>query len=84
MLGDFNATPYAATYRILARGMADARRQARGRRPSPTFPSRFPMLAIDHVFMQGAVKATHAEALVGPLARLASDHLPFVVDFQFS
>ncbi len=84
MLGDFNATPYAATYRILARRMADAGRQARRLRATPTFPSRLPMLAIDHVFMEGAVKATHVEALGGPLARRASDHLPLVVDFQFT
>ena len=84
VLGDFNATPYAATYRILAQRMADARRQVRRRRLSPTFPSRFPVLAIDHVFMDGAVRATHAEALGGPLARLASDHLPLIVDFEFS
>jgi endonuclease/exonuclease/phosphatase family metal-dependent hydrolase len=84
VLGDFNATPYAATYRTLARRMTDARRQARRLRATPTFPSRLPMLAIDHVFMEGAVKATHVEVLRGPLARLASDHLPLVVDFQFS
>lgn len=84
LLGDFNATPYVATYRILARGMTDACRQAHKRGPRPTFPSRLPMLAIDHVFMDGPVRATHAKALSGPLARLASDHLPLIVDFELS
>jgi endonuclease/exonuclease/phosphatase family metal-dependent hydrolase len=84
VLGDFNATPYVATYRILAEGMTDACRQANKRGPRPTFPSRFPMLAIDHVFMEGGLRATSAKALGGPLARLASDHLPLVVDFQFA
>jgi endonuclease/exonuclease/phosphatase family metal-dependent hydrolase len=78
VLGDFNATPYAATYRILAG------RLSAGSRSKATFPSRLPMLAIDHVFFDGAVTATHVETPSNARARKASDHLPLVVDFAFA
>ena len=84
VLGDFNATPHARAYRTLAARFADARVQAPGPGPTPTFPSRLPMLAIDHVFMEGNVRATHVQTVSGPLARMASDHLPLVVDFALS
>jgi endonuclease/exonuclease/phosphatase family metal-dependent hydrolase len=83
LLGDFNATPYHATYRALARTLKDARQLCPTARASPTYPSRFPMLAIDHVFVSGGIKVSHVEAVAGPLARAASDHLPLVVDFRF-
>ena len=83
LLGDFNATPHAQVYRTFAARYADARRQAPGPGLTPTFPSRLPMLAIDHVFLEGKVRATRAHTLSGPLARVASDHLPLVVDFEF-
>jgi endonuclease/exonuclease/phosphatase family metal-dependent hydrolase len=78
VLGDFNATPYAATYRILSGRLAIASRTR------PTFPSRLPMLAIDHVFFDGALSATHVETPLAAGARKASDHLPLVVDFLFT
>ena len=84
MLGDFNATPYASTYRTLARCLKDSRALCKGARASPTCPSRFPMLAIDHVFVSGGIAIDHIEAYAAPLARVASDHLPLVVDFSFT
>lgn len=84
LLGDFNATPHARAYRTFAARFTDARRQAPGPGLTPTFPSRLPMLAIDHVFLDGAVRAVRAETVSGPLARVASDHLPLVVDFEFA
>ncbi|HEY4031680.1 MAG TPA: endonuclease/exonuclease/phosphatase family protein [Caulobacteraceae bacterium] len=84
IVGDFNATPYNQAYRILAARFTDARVQARGPGPTPTFPSRLPMLAIDHAFLDGKVRATRVQTVSGPLARTASDHLPLVVDFEFA
>ena len=84
LLGDFNATPYASTYRTLARTLKDARQLCPAARASRTFPSRFPMLAIDHVFVSKGIRIIQVEAFAAPLARSASDHLPLVVDFSFS
>ena len=57
VVGDFNATPYAQAYRTLAARFIDARVQAPGAGRTPTFPSRLPMLTIDHVFLEGKVRA---------------------------
>jgi endonuclease/exonuclease/phosphatase family metal-dependent hydrolase len=88
LLGDFNATPRYSAYRTLAGVLTDARRsagaQAGGQRASPTFPSRFPMLAIDHVFVSPGVRVQSVQAVTAPLARAASDHLPLVVDFALT
>jgi endonuclease/exonuclease/phosphatase family metal-dependent hydrolase len=81
LLGDFNATPYQAVYRTLARSLRDARASVAAARASPTFPSRLPMLALDHVFVSRGVEVQAVRAVTAPLARLASDHLPLVVDF---
>lgn len=54
-----------------------------GRCPAlPTFPSRYPLLALDRIWVRprGAVLQTRAH--LSPLARVASDHLPYVVDLR--
>lgn len=81
LLGDFNATPYSQAYRMLHTVMRDA--QA-GRRVSPTstFPSRFPFMRIDHVFLAGEVEVVNVSSPYDARARVASDHLPLVVDLE--
>ena len=83
-LGDFNATPYAYAHRVLTGRLHDARRAAGKPLGAPTFPSRFPVLAIDHVFVEGALAVAGVRVVSGPLARIASDHLPLVVDVDFT
>lgn len=83
LLGDFNATAASIVYRTLTRNLTDARLAA----PSPrsatsTFPSRMPVLRIDHVFITSGVRVTRVEAPYNPGTRVASDHLPLVVDFE--
>jgi endonuclease/exonuclease/phosphatase family metal-dependent hydrolase len=86
LIGDFNATSRYAAYKVLTGRLRDAQRdlQRDGRRPrtSPTFPSRFPMLRIDHLFVSPAIEVIDVHAPNGPLARAASDHLPLVADFR--
>jgi endonuclease/exonuclease/phosphatase family metal-dependent hydrolase len=83
LVGDFNATAQHSTYRRISSRLADAQAAVRraGRRIR-TFPSRMPMLRIDHVFVSRSVKVTAAYAPRHALARVASDHLPLVVDFR--
>ncbi|OQP85740.1 EEP domain-containing protein [Rhizobium rhizosphaerae] len=42
----------------------------------PSFPSRFPLLALDRVMGSPHTLVTHVEAHHSPLSRIASDHLP--------
>lgn len=80
--GDFNAVPQSRAYRRLAAALRDAQEAARPARPRPTFPSRLPMLRLDHVFLRGIPEVSRAEPLRTPLARVASDHLPLLVEFR--
>jgi len=88
LIGDFNATSRYGIYNALTARLRDAQRQLqrknRLRQTSPTFPSRFPVLRIDHLFVSPGVKVIDVHVPNGPLARSASDHLPLVADFKLS
>ncbi|MFX5514184.1 endonuclease/exonuclease/phosphatase family protein, partial [Acinetobacter baumannii] len=47
-----------------------------------TFPSRLPFLRIDHVFVSPSVKVQAVQAPRDAQTRIASDHLPLVIDFS--
>jgi endonuclease/exonuclease/phosphatase family metal-dependent hydrolase len=84
LLGDFNATRRYAAYRALAKRLRDVQRAPDGgKRPGRavrTFPSRLPVLRIDHVFVSPGLEVANVFAPDTALARVASDHLPLVVD----
>jgi endonuclease/exonuclease/phosphatase family metal-dependent hydrolase len=84
LVGDMNATPRAAAYRTFAGRLTESRRAVRLHRRVPTFPSTFPVLEIDHVFVSEGVAVVAVRTPLDPLSRLASDHLPLVVDFSLS
>ena len=82
LLGDFNATAGSIVYRTLAAKLFDARRRAERRDASATFPSAFPLLRIDHAFVTADVRVRAIHAPYEPATRIASDHLPLVMDFD--
>jgi endonuclease/exonuclease/phosphatase family metal-dependent hydrolase len=84
LLGDFNATATSVVYRTLTSRLQPARRLARKRNPTSTFPSPLPVLRIDHLFVSPDIKVLDVFAPFDPLTRVASDHLPLVMDFELS
>lgn len=47
--------------------------------PAPrTFPSRWPVFALDRIWISPRHRLVHVEAHATPLARVASDHLPLI------
>jgi endonuclease/exonuclease/phosphatase family metal-dependent hydrolase len=82
LVGDLNATSLTSPYRRIAKRLKDGQREPGLGRSVPTFPSSFPVLRIDHVFVSPGVKVTGVRAPAFPLARMASDHLPLIVDFE--
>ena len=82
LLGDFNATASSLVYRTLTARLHDARRQARHKNPTSTFPSALPVLRIDHHFVSSQINVSDVFAPFDPLSRSASDHLPLVMDFD--
>ena len=82
LLGDFNATATSVVYRTLTRTLKAARRLAPRQTPTATFPSRLPVLRIDHLFVSDEIQVRDVFAPFDPMSRLASDHLPLVMDFD--
>jgi endonuclease/exonuclease/phosphatase family metal-dependent hydrolase len=82
ILGDFNAVPRSRAYKRLAARLRDAQRAFPASHPRPTFPARLPFLRLDHVFVSQSIEVLGAETLRTPIARVASDHLPLIVDLR--
>jgi endonuclease/exonuclease/phosphatase family metal-dependent hydrolase len=81
LVGDFNAVPSSRAYRRIAQRLRDAQALASGR-PRPTFPSRLPFLRLDHVFVNSCVEVVRVDTIRTREARMASDHLPLLVEFR--
>jgi endonuclease/exonuclease/phosphatase family metal-dependent hydrolase len=83
MVGDFNATARTLAHRILAASLANAHRLKPPKEPrAATFPARMPVLRIDHVFVSVGITVRSVRVGASPLARVASDHLPLIMDFE--
>jgi endonuclease/exonuclease/phosphatase family metal-dependent hydrolase len=81
LLGDFNATGGSGVYRTLSAALAPARRLSPRVSPTATFPSPLPVLRIDHLFVSKEIVVMDVFAPFDPQTRVASDHLPLVMDF---
>lgn len=81
LVGDFN-TPWSwlAVPRWIRQHLADGADACGG--ASPTFPSSWPFLRLDRVFVGPKVRVLGCDVLDGPLVRLASDHRPIVLEIE--
>lgn len=82
LLGDFNATATSVVYRTLLGRLSAARGLSPKKSPTATFPSPLPVLRIDHLFVSPQIRVLDVFAPFAPLIRVASDHLPLVMDFE--
>jgi len=78
--GDFNTWPGTLAYRHLRSVLRDAQEGIPFKRRRGTYPSRFPMLSIDHIFHSPDVRVTAVRVPRTRLTRWASDHLPVIAD----
>jgi len=83
LCGDFNAIPSSATYRLAARSLKDAQ-LAGSNAPRATFPSRYPLMRLDHIFVTEDLIVKQAAVLENRLTRVASDHLPLLAEIGFA
>ncbi len=82
LCGDLNAQPTSAVCRRIAAQMQDAQIALAQHRPRGTFPSRFAAARIDHIFVDHSVDVTAIEIADSHLAKVASDHLPLLVQLR--
>ena len=84
LLGDFNATATSVVYRTFLKTLSAARTLPKVKTPTATFPSQMPVLRIDHLFVGPEIKVADVFAPFSSLTRVASDHLPLVMDFELA
>lgn len=77
--GDLNSSQFSPVYRRLSRDLVDVQ-QVHGARARPTWPSRLPLLRIDHVFASRSLRVSRCEVRRDSLTSVASDHLPLLAE----
>lgn len=82
VLGDFNEWTRGLASRLLATHLksADIRQHLRRAR---TYPGVLPLLHLDHIYYDRALKLTRLTLHKTRSALVASDHLPLVADFDY-
>ncbi len=80
LCGDLNAPPRSGLCRRLRGRLADAAAVARHRHLRGTFPSRFPVVRLDHIFVSPGLDVVRVEVSSSRLSRMASDHLPLLAE----
>ncbi|HEY1581506.1 MAG TPA: endonuclease/exonuclease/phosphatase family protein [Chthoniobacterales bacterium] len=80
LLGDFNSLPGSRPHQNLSRHLRDVRLLVRQAGALRTFPTRFPLFAVDHIFVNEALEPRKVEVHRSPLARSASDHFPLLAE----
>jgi endonuclease/exonuclease/phosphatase family metal-dependent hydrolase len=83
LLGDFNSLPGSPPFQVLADKLTDIRTLVT---PTPrlrTFPTRFPSLAVDHIFVNEKFRVDSVAVVRDAGTRIASDHFPLVADLRY-
>lgn len=84
LLGDFNATTSSVVHRAITAKLRQSRALAPRASPTATFPSTFPVLRIDHLFVSSEIVVQDVFTPFDAICRVASDHLPLVMDFELT
>jgi endonuclease/exonuclease/phosphatase family metal-dependent hydrolase len=79
LAGDFNDFPPGPVTRTLRDLLVDVGAHLAQRR---TFPSRRPLLRLDRVYLSPGLRALSARVDGSPAFRVASDHLPLVIELE--
>ena len=72
--------PSSLEYRLLTEQLEDAQERASNQKPKRTWFGRYPLMRIDHVFISQGIEVVAFEVPRTELTKLASDHMPLVVD----
>jgi len=81
--GDFNAGRMSPVYRGLSRRLIDVQKVLMNPdRAKATFPSRRPLLRLDHIFVSRNFRILNVKVPRSRATQLASDHLPIYADLE--
>lgn len=80
LCGDFNATPKHQIFQRITQILTDAQEVLENHVPQRTWFGRMPVGRIDHVFVSRDIRVQSCLVPRTTLTRVASDHLPLIVD----
>ncbi|HSP45070.1 MAG TPA: endonuclease/exonuclease/phosphatase family protein [Chthoniobacterales bacterium] len=82
LMGDLNSLPGSPPFLLLSRQLRDIRTLVSPVPRLKTFPTRFPSVAVDHIFVNGRLRVNSVVVVCTPETRIASDHFPLVADLH--
>jgi endonuclease/exonuclease/phosphatase family metal-dependent hydrolase len=82
LMGDLNSLPGSPPYQLLARALRDTRTLITPPPRLRTFPARFPVLAVDHIFVNERLAVNSIAVVRNDETRIASDHFPLVANLR--
>lgn len=80
--GDFNALARSKIFKNIGPKLKNTHLDLNGYRFLKTLPSFYPLGLVDHIFVGPRFKTTKIEVPKTALEKMASDHLPLIVDVQ--
>ncbi len=84
LCGDFNSVPRSEIHTRLQERLRDVWTGKNSLKPRAGFPSNFPVLRLDHIFLSPQFGVRHVEVPRTANARIASDHLPLCAELSLS
>ncbi len=82
LCGDFNAVPSSTVCRLLRNRFNDAQTELPAYRPRATWFARYPSVRLDHIFLDPSLQVVGVDVVETALTRVASDHLPQIVEIR--
>jgi endonuclease/exonuclease/phosphatase family metal-dependent hydrolase len=82
LCGDFNAVPQSRSYGAITGRLRDVQNERDGFVPLNTFTTFHPFRRIDHIFISQHYEVEKVMVPRNDLTRVASDHLPLIVDLR--
>ncbi len=82
LCGDFNAHPRSIVCKRIGGKFRDAQLVVESHKPKSTWFASHPISRIDHFFVSPEIEVTNITVPATELDRIASDHLPLIVDLK--
>ena len=80
LCGDFNTQSGSTVFKLLEQRLSNVEKMKGIGQLEKTWPSFHPLLNFDHMFISADLSVEEVRVLADDVVRLASDHLPFIVD----
>jgi len=84
LMGDFNSLPASPAFQLLTGKLRDTRILVTPRPRLRSFPTRYPLLAVDHILVNERLGVNSVTVVRTAATRIASDHFPVVADLRYA